>query len=227
MLATNPRRRRIVEDRHRELAPDGQEAHGLRDAFGDPLVDAALPSGGQLRRDQGGRQQEDDGGHEVEEDRREAVDRHRRRGPQACHRAGRHQGQSDPRDHRNRRQFLLGEKRIGGAHRVRPLGLPITSWITSTPTTPSLAVRALNQRLGGKSHPGSGASAGLRAVITQGGRYGKVTPFSAFQAITRLRQRAPRRPRGIEPPGSVAPRGTTSSRPRGREPRRAARSRPR
>ena len=51
-----------------------------------PVVDAALPARGELRRDQRGRQQEDDRRDQVEEDAGQAVDGHRRRRPQAGHR---------------------------------------------------------------------------------------------------------------------------------------------
>ncbi len=34
----------VVEDRHGELAPDGQEPHRFRDALRHPLVDAPLPA---------------------------------------------------------------------------------------------------------------------------------------------------------------------------------------
>ena len=93
-----PEQARVVEDRHRELAPHRQEAHRLGDALRDPVVDAALPARRQLRGDQRGRQQEHDRREQVEEDAGQAVDGHGRRRPQAGHRAGGHHRQGDPRD---------------------------------------------------------------------------------------------------------------------------------
>ncbi len=87
----------VVEDGHRELAPDREEPHRFRDALADPVVDAAAPAGCQLRRDQRGRQQEHDGRHDVEEDAGQPVHGHGRRRAQTGHRTGRHEGQRDPR----------------------------------------------------------------------------------------------------------------------------------
>ena len=52
VLATKREQARVVEDRHRELAPDREEPHRLRDASRDPVVDTARPAGGELGRDQ-------------------------------------------------------------------------------------------------------------------------------------------------------------------------------
>ena len=41
-----------VGERHRKLGPDGEKARLRRDALTDPVVDAAVPAGGQLGGDQ-------------------------------------------------------------------------------------------------------------------------------------------------------------------------------
>lgn len=87
---------RVVEDRHRELAPHGEESERLRQPLGDPPVHAAVPAGGEFRGDQGSRQQEHDRRDEVEEHTGQAVDGHGGRGPQTRHRRGGHQGERHP-----------------------------------------------------------------------------------------------------------------------------------
>ena len=150
-----PEQARVVEDRHRELAPHGQEAHRLRDPLRHPLVDAALPAGRQLGRHQRRRQQEDDGGEEVQEHAGEAVDGHRRRRAQAGHRAGGHHREGHPRDVGGRRH--LGTRRhVPRRHVDRRLVssfAPRVILITPSASEPVPGVSTLVRRLRAADHP--------------------------------------------------------------------------
>ena len=117
-----PEQRRIVEDRHRELAPHRQQTPLRRQPLAHPAKHATRPARRQLRRHQRLRQQEDDRRHDIEEHARQAVDRHRRRAAQARHRRGGHERQRHPRDVRrldDRARRRVGCHALPGGRRVR------------------------------------------------------------------------------------------------------------